>query len=158
MAGTWWWRQPPLLLLRTMMMSATPGAEVSAAEDKAQADDLHQAHGGVRPRTKQSCSRWHSLSSEDPTKNRQSLLASPPDRLVAGVFAALKAMPSTWCYGDVPAIGWRQCCSSRVGGGRLLKVAQEDSISGPNSHRLLHHINSCINSWRSLPRTTVCCV
>ncbi len=59
-----------------------------------------------------------------------------------------KAMPSTWRYGVVPAVGQRRCHSSKIGGGELLKAAQQNSLEGSSGHRLPHHIDSCKTSWR----------
>ncbi len=56
--------------------------------------------------------------------------------------------PSTWCYGGVPAVGWRQCCSSGLGGEGLLEAAQEASLSRSSGHWPLHNINS-FRPWRS---------
>jgi hypothetical protein len=58
-------------MLGAMMMDAMQGDADSAAEDKAKADDLRQAHGQVQSGTKESFSRSHRLSSEDPTRQTQ---------------------------------------------------------------------------------------
>jgi hypothetical protein len=92
----------PSLMLRTKMMSATPRAKDSACEDEAKTDDLCQAHGWVRPGTKERCSRSRSLSSEDQNRHTQYwrfLL----QRLVIGYDAAIKATPSARWYGSVPS-------------------------------------------------------
>jgi hypothetical protein len=66
------------------MMSAMPGPAVSAAEGEAKADHLRQAHGRVRPGTKESHSPGRSSSFGDPTKYRQLLQATPPNGQLLG--------------------------------------------------------------------------
>jgi hypothetical protein len=54
-----------------------------------------------------------------------------------------KAMLSTQLYSQQ-----RQCSRSRIGGGRLLKAAQERSLASPWGHWPLHHLNNCKALWR----------
>ncbi len=79
--GTWWQRRPLLLLLRMMMPNAMQEQGLS-----------HQRRGeggwsppGARASVARVTKESRSSSSEDPTKYRHSLQASPPDRPVARV-------------------------------------------------------------------------
>jgi hypothetical protein len=67
-------------MLKTMMTGTVPRAADPAAEDQVTADDLHQAHGTVRPGTKESHSCKHNSFSEGPASHTYTALKTPPPK------------------------------------------------------------------------------
>ncbi len=88
---------------------------------------------GSRMSNSQSCSS----SSESPTRYKQSLQAPPPDRPGARV-VQLKSYSIHSVLWQYRATGLGHC-HPRVGGGGLLKAAQEDSWSKTHVHWPVHH-------------------